>query len=949
MTDRFDRRDVLVALVVAAFAIILYRPLTLDGRVLASYDSLVYFYPNAVYLADRLREGQIPLWNPYLFAGVPFLANSQAGVFYPFNLLYLIGPVSRIYAYLVVGHVWLLTLGFYILGRWCLRLSRMGALFAALAIGFGGFVGGMNGHLNQLETLAWAPFAIATLERGAALRSWRWSIISALVFAVAAFAGHSQELYMTGVVAGFAALGRLVEHWWPEVGRTGWRTLVPQVMSDIARMATGPFLGICLAAAQLLPTLELTGVSIRAAGTSFIDGAAFSLPPPLALVTLLPTINQPLVTTEWLGYLGVSTIVLAVIGLWRRPSREAWWLGGLAVVGLFLAFGKYTPIFQIAFDFIPGVKLYRVPARWLTLWVIGVGMLAGWGLDVVLGLGRAKSTDMETAGVTLATFLSPIEWQRWFGQRQRTGWRTVDRLIVVGYVLTFGAVAALAYHDRAYRHLIEWPQVGTLTLWGAALVGSIVFLWFAKRGEWAGFGLIAVLLGEMLVAAGALPFHEAVWIQAVESYRAPTAFMLNQHSNDRVLGIGDNSFDPGDINQLRAMLAGTLPLIAQQDYITAIKHVEGLTPNLPMRFGFRALDGYDGGVLPLIRFNELKKLFPVQGPVVDDGRLRLQLKSAPDPRLLGWLNVRWLVMDRLRDQWIDNVYYDLSVTQVLAPNTPLTLAVSPSFAATSFGVFARGATSSLPEGTLTIQAGAAAETVSMGATAPPLQTLKTDTDPMPLGLWRSSFKAPTTIDRLTLTWQGNAPLVLRGLSLINQGNGSNQVVVVSPAYQIEFLGDVKIYENRDTLPRAFLADGLAIANGPGGVVDQLKNPTWQAQDVAVSAAGDGPGGVAPFQESGPPGEVKVVVDRPEEISLMTDAAGPRMLVLTDSYYPGWTVTVDGVSQPILPVDILFRGVHLAPGAHQVIFRYQPESWRLGLLLSALGGLGTVGGLIVSRR
>ncbi|HUX87436.1 MAG TPA: YfhO family protein, partial [Chloroflexota bacterium] len=381
----------------------------------------------------------------------------------------------------------------------------------------------------------------------------------------------------------------------------------------------------------------------------------------------------------------------------------------------------------------------------------------------------------------------------------------------------------------------------------------------------------------------------------------------------------------------------------------AIKHVEGLTPNLPLRFGFRGLDGYDGGVLPLTRFNTLKQLFPVQGPVVDDGRLRLQLKSAPDPRLLGWLNVRWLVMDRLRDQWIDNVYYDLAVSQELAPGTPLTLTVSPSFAATGLGVFARGTSSSSPQGTLTVQAGTATQTLSMGVAAPPLQTLKTDTDPTPLGLWRASLNAPTTVDRLTLTWQGSAPLVLRSLSLIDGANGNNQTVVISPAYQITFLGDVKIYENHDTLPRAFLVDGLAVASGPGAVVDRLKDPRWRAQDVAVSAAGDGPSRVAPFQERGPPGQVRWVVDRPEEISLETNATGPRMLVLTDSYYPGWTVTVDGLNQPIVPVDILFRGVRLPSGEHQVVFRYQPTSWRLGLLLSALGMLGAVVGLIVSRH
>ncbi len=947
MTRYVDRRDAVVALVVTVFAIVLYRPLTLDGRVLASFDSLVYFYPNAVYLANRLREGQIPLWDPYLFAGVPFLANSQAGALYPLNLLYLTGPVSRVYAYLVVAHVWLLTLGFYVLGRWCLGLSRPGALFAAVSIGFGGFVGGMNGHLNQLETLAWAPFAISTLERGAAWRSWRWSIASALPFAIAALAGHSQELYMTGVVAGLAAFGRVIEHWWGEM-QSEWRHCWPTVTADITRLAIGPGLGACLAAAQLLPTLELTRVSIRASGIDFADGSAFSLPPPMVLTTLLPTINQPLPTTEWLGYLGVSTFVLALIGLWRRPSREAWWLGALAVIGLLLAFGKYTPVFQIAFNVVPGVRLYRVPARWLTLWVIGVGLLSGWGLDTALEIGRAKRSAETDAVVGLSAVFSPRRWLHGLRERNEQGWRLSDVLAVGGFLVVLFGLAALVYHNRADRRLIDWPHAETLALWGTALVCTVVFLWLVKRITFAWIGLFVVLFGELLVGGIALPFHEAVWIEAVENYRAPTAYLLSQHSNDRLLGIGDNTFDPGDIASLRAMLAGKLPLIAQQDYITAVKHVEGMTPNLPLRFGLRTLDGYDGGVLPLTRFNDLKKLFQVQGPVVPDGRLRLQLKSAPDPRLLGWLNVRWLVMDRLRDQWIDNVYYDMSVTQVLPPNIPLGLTVSPSFLATDVGVFVRGDQPGLPEGTLTVQTGTITQTIAMGAAMPPVQSVKSDTDPFPLGLWQATFSTPTTVERLTLTWHGAQPLVLRGLSLINQRTGNSQVVVVSPAYRIGYLGDVKIYENLDTLPRAFLANGLEIVAQPDDIVRRLKDPHWYPQDVAVAAAGDVPG-AATFHDAGTPGDVRFIEDRPEEVTLQTNAVGPRILVLTDSYYPGWQVTVDGVPQPILPVDVLFRGVRLAPGHHQVVFRYQPLSWRLGLLLSGVGLLGVIVGLLVSHR
>src|SRR5207245_1091958 len=79
-----------------ALIAVIYRPLVFEGRILAGLDTEAYFYPNASYLAASLRTGRIPLWNPLIFAGVPFLANSQVGALYPPNWLYLIGHVSSV-------------------------------------------------------------------------------------------------------------------------------------------------------------------------------------------------------------------------------------------------------------------------------------------------------------------------------------------------------------------------------------------------------------------------------------------------------------------------------------------------------------------------------------------------------------------------------------------------------------------------------------------------------------------------------------------------------------------------------------------------------------------------------------------------------------------------------------------------------------------------------------
>lgn len=96
----------------ALFVSLLYYPLLFTNRVLASGDILLYFYPYRDYAATALRSGAIPLWNPYIFMGVPFLANPQAAVLYPLHWPLLWLPVTQQIYWSAALHTWLLTLVF---------------------------------------------------------------------------------------------------------------------------------------------------------------------------------------------------------------------------------------------------------------------------------------------------------------------------------------------------------------------------------------------------------------------------------------------------------------------------------------------------------------------------------------------------------------------------------------------------------------------------------------------------------------------------------------------------------------------------------------------------------------------------------------------------------------------------------------------------------------------
>src|SRR5713226_8743451 len=171
-------RSVVVGLLAAALAF--YYPLVFLGRALVDYDAFVYFYPQRMYLAQSLWAGRIPLWDPDLFLGVPFLANPQTAVLYPPSWLFLLGPVQVIYAAQLVLHAFLAATFTYLLARQAFGVLPLAAAIGGLAYAFGGFAVGQGGHLNQISAAAWLPAVLLAYDRFAATRRLSWLGLGAL-------------------------------------------------------------------------------------------------------------------------------------------------------------------------------------------------------------------------------------------------------------------------------------------------------------------------------------------------------------------------------------------------------------------------------------------------------------------------------------------------------------------------------------------------------------------------------------------------------------------------------------------------------------------------------------------------------------------------------------------------------------------------------------------------
>lgn len=912
-THRVARRQAVIAgSVLAIFVLLLYAPLLWTNRVYASGDILLYFYPYRDYAAAALRGGQIPLWNPYSFLGVPLLANPQAAVLYPLHWPLSWLPVTRQIAWSAALHTWILGIGGYaLLRRW--GQSGWAALVAGLVLAGSGFYGGLAGHINQMNGAAWLPWALWVLAGVDATggREWRAGLRRAaefgLLVALMFLAGHTQTVFINLAGLGAWIVWPLV---WPPLWqrREPWRARLNAILPRLEVYALGVALGLLLSGAQLLPTLELSRLGLRSGGLSYAEASSFSLKPLHLLWTLFPSygladlsvVFATMGYSEFVAYVGLLGLGLAAWGGWR--GRGAAQTTGLllAGLGLFLALGRWNPVYFLLYWAVPGFDLFRVPARWMMLYTLGMAILAGVGVD-------------------------------------------------------------------AWRARLDARRAGLLLSLGMAL----------------GVALIGV---ELILAAQALPHTHPTAPQAVYDVRTAPAHLrtdparaaLHPAAAGRFVSMSTLTFDPGDMADYRRILReGARPLLRAADFaelITALKSQEILAPNLALLWRVPSVDGFDGGVLPLRRYLDLVTLFVPPAEMVPDGRLREQLHSVPPAGLLALLNVQYVITDKVRDLWFEDVYYDRQIGARLDAAYPRTsLDIPGAFPATHLHLvgYVDGDAAALAGGMRTVgrvrMAGVTDENAAEGAVQADFELTAGDrpgaqlADPAldsPLAtaagavvVYRDveggrqeylvelplpAAMRPTTI---TVAWQdAPAALVIQAATLVDARTGQFAALLPSDRghFRLVHSGDVKVYENLDVLPRAYLAQQVVAAPDADAALGMVRS---RAATLAGTAVVEGwPESIALPAAQGAQGEAQLLSYAPEQVVIRTRSQAPALLVLADTFYPGWRATVDGDPAPIYRTNVLLRGVPVPAGEHEVVLRYVPASWRQGLLLSAAGGL-----------
>ncbi len=463
-------RDLIFVGLLLLFPLLLFAPVSLGDRTVVPADALYLFepyrsaadelgvgavqnpllgdlilqnYPWKQFLVDAVNTRELPLWDPYLFTGHPFLANGQHSALYPLTWLFVLIPIGRAFGVFVVLQLGIAGVWMYVLGR-VIGTGRLGAFLAGITFQFSGFMVVSVVHPMIIAGASWLPLLLAMIECTVSRRRfWKrgramlpWALLGALALGLQILAGHAEITYFVLIViAAFAAWRlayRMATH-----PTSLWRS---EVLSPALGVVLIVGLGLALGAAQLVPLYEVAESSFRQGAVTLEEVLGWAYPKRRLITFLIPNFfGNPTHTTirdvftghllqatenahgaaissfDW-GiknyveggvYLGILPLLLALVAVFRPPGlvessgmagrglqrlftgARRWlrqpyvpFFAALSLFSLACIFG--TPIYALVYA-LPFLNQSHSPFRWVFPLTVAVSALVGLGAKTVTG------------------------------------------------------------------------------------------------------------------------------------------------------------------------------------------------------------------------------------------------------------------------------------------------------------------------------------------------------------------------------------------------------------------------------------------------------------------------------------------------------------------------------------------------------------------------------------
>jgi len=600
---------------------------------------LLHALPNGEFGAQWLGKGVLPLWNPHIFCGYPWLADPLNAAFYPLHMLFFVVAAGAVAINLeILLHYWLAGMLMFAFVRGQER-SVSAALAAGCVFMLNGFLVDYYDQLEGLRAMVWLPLLLLCIRRGADARSCRWALLAGIVLGVQFHGGHFQYATYNALLAFayllFVGLRRTEFRW-----KSGGPELV-------GRWAIICAVGIGLFAVQLLPTYELTQLSTRSRMplSKILANQDDLLSLPLLAKSIAPTLDGGPVDDVQPIYVGAVAVLLALLSLGSRRRGEIVFFLGVVAASILLMAGPVFPGYMLLYKVVPGFKFFKDPLRIVFPALAACAVLGSYGVDAFLS--------------------APKEQRESWAVRLGLVWLILFLLVLVAYLPRL-YLGDLPWNDRGVPALPRFRFFLRDAL--TCLTGLVLVVWLLTAGK----RLSDRVLGAgvvILLAASLLPFGGLVAVElAPASIHEPDPGLVEAL---RGTGNGGRVF----VHPMLIDLFYNYEYQREMKTMGLVEQVEdwrndGLLGASPARYGLSAASGFS--VYPLVSFVEetnARTFDPERHSLNRAGGTDL-LRGADGLKRLG---CSWILMPAvhpLRDDLVDQWKLVKSTPRVLAYYNP---------------------------------------------------------------------------------------------------------------------------------------------------------------------------------------------------------------------------------------------------------------------------------------
>lgn len=402
------------AIFIFILTVILFSEFVFSGQMLFSSDTINagLFFRN--FPMEYFREhGSIPLWNPYIFCGMPFVDAFHGDIFYPISFVFkLILPTPIAFGWSLIFHVFLAGLFMYLCARG-FGMSKLAATFAGIFYMFAPYLVSMvqPGHDGKMYVTALLPLAMLFLERGMNRgRLLDFTLLGAMIGMII-ITPHPQMSYFSLWALGFYAAFRLILKFIDD------KSIVVLIKPAVFFLLA-VILGLGVSAIQFYPGYRyVKEFSPRAHEEDedamkererWMYATSWSMNAEELAAQFIPNFcgtdargaveGDQTPPTYWgknafkdnSEYIGILPLFFGLMAIIFVRTRRTWFFMGLGAFALVYALGGSTPLYHIFYNLIPNVKHLRAASMIMFVFSFSFCLLAGYGIDFLRRLPEMK-------------------------------------------------------------------------------------------------------------------------------------------------------------------------------------------------------------------------------------------------------------------------------------------------------------------------------------------------------------------------------------------------------------------------------------------------------------------------------------------------------------------------------------------------------------------------------